>query len=101
MSYRTLTNAPNITKLEGESYQFGASIGVPVDNVPVAAGVDFNIIPDSAQEKTHYYGLTTSAGLGSPGFECHTTWGTTRTVKGSQFNVFCIAKTIYEKIMEW
>ena len=101
MFYRTLTNSPSIAKLEGESYQIGGSLGVPVYGVPIAAGVDFNILPDSELEKTHYYGLTTSLGVGTPGAEFHTTWGQTSTIKGTQFNVFRIAKAIYEKIMEW
>ena len=101
MGYRMLTNAPSISNLEGEAYQIGGAVGAPVSGVPLAVGVDFNIIPDASSEKAYYYGLTTGIGVGTPGGEFHTTWGQTYTVEKSQFNVFRVAKALYKKIMEW
>ena len=99
-AYRTVTNAPNIKKLEGPGYQIGGSVGVPVYGIPLAAGGDFSIIPDTELNKT-YFGATTNMGLGTPGGEFHVEWGETATWNQTQFNVFDVAKTIYIKIMEW
>lgn len=33
--------------------------------------------------------------------EVHVEWGETRTLKGSEFNIFDAAHGIYIKIMEW
>ena len=99
-SYRTVTNAPNIKKLEGPSYQCGGSVGIPVSNIPIAAGGDFNIIPDKELNRT-YFGTTTNVGIGTPGAEVHIEWGETATWKQTQFNVFDIAQGVYVKIMEW
>lgn len=98
--YHTVTNAPNIKKLEGIGYQIGGAVGVPVYGVPVAAGADFNIIPDKELEK-RYYGLTGNIGFGTPGAELHIEWGETFTWNQTQFNIFDVAKGVYIKIMEW
>ena len=45
-TYKSVTNAPNIEKLEGNAYQIGGSVGVPVSNIPLSAGADLSIIPD-------------------------------------------------------
>ena len=99
-TYKTVTNAPSIKKLEGPGYQIGGSVAVPVFGVPLAAGADLNIIPDTELNKT-YYGATSNVGLGTPGGEIHAEWGETVTWDQTQFNVFDVAKTIYIKIMEW
>lgn len=78
----------------------GGSVAVPVFGVPLAAGADLNIIPDTELNKT-YYGATSNVGLGTPGGEIHAEWGETVTWDQTQFNVFDVAKTIYIKIMEW
>lgn len=97
--YQSITNAPNVNKLNGPSYQIGASAGVPIYGVPVAVGGDFNIIPDTDDEDV-YYGLTTNVGIAaSTGVEAHVEWGETATLL--QFNIFDIADNIYTKIMEW
>ena len=98
--YRTVTNASNIKKLEGPSYQIGGSVGVPIYGVPITAGGDFNIVPDNKSNKT-YFGITNNVGFGTPGREFHIDWGETSTIKGSGFNIFTLAKIIYKKIMEW
>ena len=99
-SYSTVTNAPNIRKLEGLGYQIGGSMGIPVYGVPIAVGGDFNIIPDDELNKT-YLGMTRNIGLGTPGGELHIEWGGTGTWKKTQFNIFDVAENIYAKIMEW
>ena len=96
--YRTITNAPNINKLEGLGYQIGGSVGVPVYGVPVAAGGDFLIIPDT---DTTYFGSTTNLGFGTPGGEFHIAWGATGTGSRTQINLFDLAGWFLTKIMEW
>ena len=98
--YQTVTNAPTIDKLKGPGYQVGGSFGVPVYGVPIAAGADLNIIPDTELNE-NYYGATTTVGFGTPGGEFHVEWGKTATWKRTQFNAFDVAKDIYVKIMEW
>ena len=99
-SYRAITNAPNIKKLEGSGYQVGGSVGVPAYGVAIAIGGDFNIIPDTTLNTT-YYGITTNVGFGTPGGEVHVEWGETVTWGKTQFNIFDVAEGIYIKIMEW
>lgn len=99
-TYRNVTNAPNIKKLNGSGYQVGGSAGVPIYGVPIALGGDFNIMPDTELNKV-YYGATSNIGFGTPGGEIHVEWGETATWRQTQFNVFDVAKGIYVKIMEW
>ena len=99
-AYRSATNAPSIDNLNGPGYQIGGSVGIPVYGVPVAAGGDFNIIPDD-ELGTVYFGTTTNVGLGTPGGEFHVEWGETSTWKETRFNIFDVAKNIYIKVMEW
>ena len=100
MAYQGVTNAPSIDKLDGFGCQIGGSVGVPVYGVPLAAGADVNILPDS-ELNTAYFGATTSAGFGTPGGEFHVQWGETATWKVTRLNIFDVAKGIYIKIMEW
>ena len=99
-AYQSVTNAPSIAKLEDSGYQIGGSIGVPVYEVPLAVGGDFNIIPDSALNTT-YYGATSNVGIGTPGGEFHVEWGETATWNATRFNIFDVAEDVYIKIMEW
>ena len=101
-SYKSMTNAPSINELNGLGYQVGGSAIILVDNVPVAVGGDFNIIPDLERNRT-YYGATVTRGvaIGKPGGEFHVEWGTTTTLPKTQFNIFDVARDIYAKIMEW
>ena len=99
-AYQSVSNAPSIDKLEGLGYQIGGSVGVPVYGVPLAAGGDFNIIPDSTLSTT-YLGATTNFGFGTPGGEFHVEWGETATWNSTRFNIFDVAEDIYIKIMEW
>lgn len=98
--YRSVTNAPNIDKLNDAYSQVGGSIAVPIEGVPVAAGGDVMFIPDP-ELITGYFGLTGNIGLGTPGKEFHVEWGTTVTVPYTQFNVYDVARSVYIKIMEW
>ena len=101
-AYETKTNAPSIDNLNGSSYQLGGSYGTSIGKIPVTAGADFNIIPDSTDSSKYYYGATKNAGIGgSPGTEFHVEWGTTGTWEATKFNIFDVAENIYIKIMEW
>ena len=98
--YRTVTNAPNIDKLEGTGYQIGGSAGIPVYGIPIAVGGDFVIIPDETENDV-YFGNTINAGFGTPGGEGHVEWGETATWGKTRFNVFGLIDDIYKKISEW
>ncbi|MHB8961560.1 MAG: hypothetical protein ACYC5K_00185, partial [Saccharofermentanales bacterium] len=98
MTYKMVTNAPYIDNLNGESYQFGGSVGIPIEGIPLAAGAELNVIPDP-KNNTNYFGITRSVGFGTPGGEVHGEWG--YTVTGFQVNIFDIAQYIYQGIMEW
>ena len=67
--YRSITNAPSIDKLEGPGYQFGGTV-----NAIASGGVDLNIVPDSTLNKT-YFGVTSTAGFGTPSAEFYVEWG--------------------------
>ena len=97
--YQSVTNAPNIDKLNDAYYQVGGSIAVPIEGVPVAAGGDVMFMPDPALN-TRYFGLTGNVGFGTPGKEFHVEWGTTVTLPYTQFNVYEVARSVYIKIME-
>ena len=98
--YQSVTNAPNIDKLNDAYYQVGGSIAVPIEGVPVAAGGDVMFMPDPALN-TGYFGLTGNVGFGTPEKEFHVEWGTTVTLPYTQFNVYEVARSVYIKIMEW
>lgn len=96
--YQMDTNAPHVDKLNGPGYQIGGSVCVPVYNIPLAAGGDFNIIPD-AKNKTTYFGKTMNGGGGVPGWEFHVEWGEIKT--WGTINIFDVTDEIYNRIMEW
>lgn len=98
--YTSVTNAPDIDRTNGEGYQVGGSLGVPIEMVPMAIGGDIMIMPDSEANDV-YYGATGNVGLGTPGGEIHVEIGTTGTVPGTRFNAYDIAQSIYIEIMEW
>ena len=98
--YQSVTNAPNIDKLNDVYYQAGGSIAVPIEGVPVAAGGDVMFMPDP-ELNTRYFGLTGNVGFGTPGKEFHVEWGKTGTLPHPQFNVYEVARSVYIKIMEW
>ena len=99
-AYASITNAPNIDKLDGPFYQVGGSIAAPVGGIPAAAGGDIVFMPDAELNKG-YFGLTGNIGFGTPGAEVHVEWGNTSTFSTTRFNVFDIARGIYNMIMEW
>ena len=98
--YQSITNAPNIYKLNGLSYQIGGSMGGCVYGIPLAVNGDINIIPDNDLNTT-YGGITTCGGIGTPGGEFHVEWGETNTLDKMHFNIYDVAEQIYIKIMEW
>ena len=98
--FSSITNAPNIYKLNGSYYQLGGSYAAIVEGIPIAVGGDVMFMPDE-ELNTGYFGLTVNTGFGTPGSECHVEWGATGTIKRSVFNVFDIAQDIYISIMEW
>ena len=95
--YNMITNAPNIYKLEGPGYQVGGTMNIA--GTPIVVGGEANIIPDEELGKV-YGGVTGIMGFGASN-EVHVEWGETRTLKGSEFNIFDAAHGIYIKIMEW
>ena len=97
-----MTNAPSINESNGTGYQIGGSAIIPVEDVPIAVGGDFNIISDMERNKTYYGGtLTGGLAVGKTGGEFHVEWGTTVTLPKTQFNIYDVAKSVYIKIMEW
>ena len=100
--YTSITNAPSINDLNGLCYQFGGSVIVPVERVPVFFGDDISIIPNEDGGK-NIYGNSFSAGLaaGSAGGEGHVEWGKTGTIGKTQINIFSFARYVYRRIMEW
>ncbi|MGN1452076.1 MAG: RHS repeat-associated core domain-containing protein [Eubacteriales bacterium] len=98
--YQSVTNAPNIDKLNDAYYQVGGSIAVPIEGVPVAAGGDVMFMP-APENNTGYFGITGNVGLGTPGKEVHVEWGTTVTQPYFQVNVYEAARYVYIVIMEW
>ena len=99
-SFKSVTNASSIDKLEGPYYQIGGSVAAPVEGVPLAIGGDVMFMPDTLLNKG-YFGLTGNLGFGTPGTEFHVEWGSTATWNSSRFNVFDVAREIYLKILEW
>ena len=98
--YKSVTNAPKIDKLNDAYYQVGGSIAAPIEGVYVAAGGDVVFMPDS-ELNTGYFGSTENLGFGTPGKELHVEWGTTDTLRNTQFNIYDVARSVYIKIMEW
>ena len=98
--YQSVTNAPNIDKLNDAYYQVGGSIAEDVEGVPVAVGGDVMFMPDPVLN-TGYFGLTGNLGFGTLGKESHVEWGTTVTLPYTQFNIYDVARTVYINIMEW
>ena len=97
MRNKTITNAPNIDLLEGDSYQIGGTLGIPVEGVPLAVGADLCFMKDPETEK-EYYGFSISEGLGSS--EVHAGGSYTKTIKGTKFNIFDAIEKICLRIME-
>ena len=98
--YQTITNAPSVNNLNGPYYEAGGSIAMPVEGVPFAAGGSVMIIPDETENAT-YFGLTQNVGAGSPGVEFHIAQGRTWSIEKTKFNLYDVAQSVYNKIMEW
>ena len=95
-TYDTITNAPNIDKLNG----FGCNIGGSIGAYGLTGGAEINIIPDDIRNKT-YWGRTTSIGAGVPGGEAHVEFGNTGTINKTTFNIFDVVNNFFDDIMEW
>lgn len=98
--FSSCTNAPSIDYLNGDSYLFGCSSGVPIEGVPIVACTDFVVIPTKMENK-YYYGNTSAVGIGTPGIEAHAGSSYTLTWESTKFNVFDIAEDIDKSIEEW
>ena len=98
--YKSITNAPNINKLNGEYIQAGGSIAALIGGVPLTAGGDVMCMPDSESNDV-YWGVTGNAGVGSPGKDFHIEWGQTTTWNITQFNIFDVINNVYDRIMGW
>ena len=75
----TITNAPDVSKLQGLGCNVGAS-----GALGGALGIDGVIIPDP-DENTGYTGMSISGGVGA-GAEVHVTWGETYRIWG--YNIY-------------
>ena len=95
----SMTDAPDIYALNGQTAQFGGSFATMVDWLPAYLGGDIMIIP--SENSRVYYGLTSNVGIGTPGNEFHVEWGETRTVPGTSFNIYDKARSIYHSILDW
>ena len=73
---------------------------IPLAIFAAVVGYDYNIIPDIEKNKT-YHGITTNKGIGSAGAEFHVGMSQTRTIDGTEFNIFDLAKRVYHKIVGW
>ena len=93
--FRTITNAPNINALNGESYQIGGSVDVS----GVSVGAEYTTFNDIITPK-QYSGICVSAGVGLPNmpFEAH---GDITDTKVKSFNVYDEIESACIKIMEW
>lgn len=98
--YNSLTNAPDVSALEGSGYQMGGVYGWNIGYVPVVAGGDINFIPIPDSEAA-YIGGTFITGFGTSGFEGHVDWTYTGTLPYSKVNIFEAAEIVYHVIMEW
>ena len=85
--YGTATNAPNVTKLQGEGCSAGVSIAAGG-----ALSVDAVFVPDKA-EKTTYFGASVAGGFGG-GADIHVTWGETVPVFNWSFNIFDVIESV-------
>lgn len=92
--YTTITNAPNIKKLEGYSAQAGGSVSVGC----VSVGVEPTIFSDS-ESNDLYSGISLSISGGPPiPAEIH---GDITNTKIISVNIFELYYNIYNTIMEW
>ena len=89
--YVSVTNAPNVSKLNKEAL----SIGVSASN-GYMVGVDVNIIPD-ADENDTYYGATVMLGVGTPGGEFHIGGGYTWTIAHNARKKTCLKEGAFGK----
>jgi len=90
MIYVMVTNAPDVSNLQG----FGTAVGGVVPAPPVAIGIDYNIIPDPANE-TVYTGITLAMGSGTA--EGHVMLGNTWGSKPS-FSLLTVMNNVYNSL---
>ena len=92
--FKTITNAPDIYKQRGTSYQTGGS-GSFCD---ISAGLEYLTFKDTSSNQV-YQGGTVFAGVGSPiPIEFHGEVGYSYVIG---INIFDIAEKACDKIMEW
>ena len=96
--YGSFVFVDSIYDLEGECALLGGSLAAMVDEIPAYIAGDIIIVPT---EKNFCLGLQGNIGLGTPGSEFHVEWGETKTVEGTQFNIFDAARYYYHAIIEW
>ena len=68
--YVTVTDAPSVENLLGESKQIGGSNGILVNGVPATGSFDYLEMQNSDTNEI-YHGISFAAGLGTPGAELH------------------------------
>lgn len=74
--YYSETNAPRVSNLLGSFLQTGVSLGVPIEGIPCAIGMDSLSMKNSVSGEI-YHGTSVVAGLGTSGVEIHNGYGST------------------------
>ena len=92
----SVTFAPDVTDLEGPGKSIGGSLFTPYYGL--CGGLDFNI---AEGKDRNYYGITTSAGVGTPSGEFHANWGETYPITTRKFNIYEALYNRIERIREW
>ena len=92
----SVTFAPDVTDLEGSGKSIGGSLFTPYYGL--GGGLDFNI---AEGKDRNYYGITTSAGVGTPSGEFHANWGETYPITTRKFNIYEALYNRIERIREW
>ena len=92
----SVTFAPDVTDLEGPGKSIGGSLFTPYYGL--GGGLDFNI---AEGKDRNYYGITTSAGVGTPSGEFHANWGETYPITTRKFNIYEALYNRIERIREW
>ena len=92
----SVTFAPDVTDLEGPGKSIGGSLFTPYYGL--GGGLDFNI---AEGKDRNYYGITTSAGVGTRSGEFHANWGETYPITTRKFNIYEALYNRIERIREW
>ena len=99
--YTSITNAPDVDKLNGEFFNMGGSYSYKAGNVPLTGGGDFLWFEDPQTKETYTgisgaFGFGDSIGATGERGEGHLYWGSTGTWEASRFNIFDVLYSYYD-----